>query len=151
MKCLNVSSDQMFRICPLGVKSCFYITGKYEDQSEIWDINEQDEVVYAQTLHCSLSQVLGYTILILMSNSVVWSLESPTFIKDGWKREILSCHLYFICRWQTSFLENELDHKKQLKHVLLQLWYFVGVRRQCMNTTLDVTVTSRWERTYQRP
>ena len=25
----------MWRICPLGVKSCFFITGKYEDQSEI--------------------------------------------------------------------------------------------------------------------
>ena len=26
-------ADPFVRICPLGVKSCFYITGKYGDQS----------------------------------------------------------------------------------------------------------------------
>ena len=31
---LNSPADDPFvRICPLGVKSCFYITGKYGDQS----------------------------------------------------------------------------------------------------------------------
>ena len=29
-------ADPFVRICPLGVKSCFYITGKYGDQSALY-------------------------------------------------------------------------------------------------------------------
>ena len=28
-------ADPFIRICPLGVRSCFYVTGKYEDMGEL--------------------------------------------------------------------------------------------------------------------
>ena len=34
------AADPFLRICPLGVKSCFYITGKYGDQSIHFFLNK---------------------------------------------------------------------------------------------------------------
>merc|ERR1712150_277484 len=66
------AADPFTRICPLGAKSCFYITGKYEDQTLIF--RGCAEAMHEHDFGCDSDMQLTLLTSEVQRNRLMWML-----------------------------------------------------------------------------